>query len=178
MLVARPLSSAAPGNRLGGAVVGQLIPSAGPRNPAPLIRSRGAMRSARSRRSARGRARFVLRLRGQHIGAAVASLRLLASSAAAPRQPALASPRDHLCASCGSTTSLQTPTTKRASVHIHTRTQHSRRVLIGRMGRRAPREAVEQSIGSASACEMKPLALAKVGQRPMVCGKATAVRVW
>ena len=122
MLVARPLLSSAPGSPSAcDAVVGQLIPSAGPRDRALLIRSRGAMRSVRNHQSARGRARSASRLRGQHIGAAVASLRLLASSAA-PRLHRASqrwqNPRDEFYTA---QQRVSAPKAELASVHRHTR---------------------------------------------------------
>jgi len=124
VLVARPLLSAAPGSpSLLNAVGGQLIPSAGPRDRAPLIRSRGAMRSVRIHQSARGRARSASRLRGQHIGAAVAWLRFLASGAAPPLRRASQrwqNPRDSRYTAQQLVSRLSRH--QRASVHRHTRT--------------------------------------------------------
>ena len=69
-------------------------------------------------------------------------------SGAAPRQPALVNARDELLHARGGT---QAKPANRASVHRHTRKDTKwRRVLTERMGHRAPRKAVEQSIGLAS----------------------------
>ena len=122
MLVAPPLLSAAPGSPSSlNAAVGQLIPSAGPRDPAPLIRSRGAMRSVRNHQSARGRAQFVLRLLWQHIVGAVAWLRCLASRAAPMLRRASQRWQNRRDDFYTAQQRVSAPKAELASVHRHTR---------------------------------------------------------
>ena len=122
MLVARPSSSAAPGSPSSlNAVGGQLIPSAGPRDPAFWKRSRGAMRSVRIHQNARGRAQFVLRLLWQHIVGAVAWLRCLASRAAPMLRRASQRWQNRRDDFYTAQQRVSAPKAELASVHRHTR---------------------------------------------------------